>query len=441
MIDLPPQVNTALQRLGAAGYEACLVGGAVRDWVRRGTGQDWDIATAALPEETRRVFEGCRIIDTGIKHGTVTVIIDGEALEITTYRIDGSYTDHRRPDSVRFTRDLREDLARRDFTMNAMAYHPQKGLFDPFGGREDIAAGLVRCVGEAERRFNEDALRILRALRFAAVFEMTVEAETAAAIHRCRGLLTSIAAERVNAELTKLLLGRGAGAILREYADVLAVVLPEIEPAIGFLQHNPHHDKDVWEHTVAAVEACPAHSRLRWAALLHDLGKPRCFTLDGAGVGHFYGHAAHSTAMAEDILPRLRFDNAAKERILLLIKHHDSPIPTDEGGIKRLLSRFGEEAARQLICLHRADVTAQHPDFTHRLADLDAAEALLDKVLEAEACFSLKDLAIKGGDLTAAGLRGKSVGAALNAALEAVMDGALPNEKQTLLEYVLSLGL
>ena len=442
MMYVPAQVNTALELLEAAGFEAFLVGGSVRDYVRENKrGSDWDITTNALPEETKRIFTGYRLIETGLKHGTVTVVIDGEPLEITTYRIDGSYSDHRRPDSVCFTGSLRDDVERRDFTMNALAYNPRTGIVDLVGGVKDIEHNILRCVGDPDRRFQEDALRILRALRFASVLGLTFDPKTAAAAHRNKDLLTSVAAERVQIELTKLLCGAGVEAILQDFSDVLAVVLPEIIPMFGFDQKNPHHDRDVWMHTVSVVGHTPPLGQLRWTALLHDIGKPHCFSEGSDGFGHFYGHAAGSTAIADTVLQRLRFDNASRERILLLIKHHDSPLPTDEGGIKRLLSRFGEEAARQLICLHRADVTAQHPDFAHRLADLDSAEVLLDKVLEAEACLSLKDLAIKGGDLTSAGLRGKAVGAALSAALEAVMDGALPNEKQPLLEYALSLGL
>ena len=345
--------------LEAAGYEAYLVGGAVRDFVRDSSpAKDWDIATNALPEQVKAVFAGFRLIETGLKHGTVTVVIDHIQLEITTYRVDGGYTDHRHPDAVSFTRSLKEDLERRDFTMNALAYHPAAGVVDLVGGRADIEAGLVRCVGDPDRRFREDGLRMLRALRFASVYGMTIEPGTAAAVHRNRALLERIAAERVQAELTKLLCGRGAAAVLRSFADVLEVLIPELVPMFGFDQRNPHHDRDVWEHTIAVVEHTPPEPVLRWAALFHDMGKPSCFSLTD-GVGHFFGHAEQGAVMTERILDRLRFDRDGRERIARLVRYHDMPLTADRKRIKRLLSKHGVEAARQLIGLHRADTLGQ----------------------------------------------------------------------------------
>lgn len=437
MMDLPQQVNTALELLTAAGYEAYLVGGAVRDYVRDNRrGKDWDIATSALPEEVEQVFSAYHLIKTGRKHGTVTVVIDHIPLEITTYRIDGSYSDHRRPDSVRFTRSLRVDLERRDFTMNALAYHPASGVVDVVGGVRDIRENLVRCVGDPDRRFREDALRMLRALRFASVFGMDIDRATAQAIHRNRELLTEIAVERVQVELTKLLCGAGVERVLEDFADVIAVVIPELIPMFGFEQRNPHHDRDVWRHTVAVVGAIDAVPVLRWVALLHDIGKPHCFSLDETGVGHFYGHAAKSTALAHEILLRLRFDNATRERVELLTKHHDTPLPNEEKGVKRLMNRLGPEAAFQIIEMHRADTAGQHPDCAYRYAEFDAVQAVAQQIVEKAACFSVKDLAIDGHDLLALGLRGKQVGQALQCALDGVMDAAVPNERTLLLDYV-----
>ncbi len=337
MMKLAPQVNTALELLEAAGYEAYLVGGAVRDFVRDSSpAKDWDIATNALPEQVKAVFAGFRLIETGLKHGTVTVVIDHIQLEITTYRVDGGYTDHRHPDAVSFTRSLKEDLERRDFTMNALAYHPAAGVVDLVGGRADIEAGLVRCVGDPDRRFREDGLRMLRALRFASVYGMTIEPGTAAAVHRNRALLERIAAERVQAELTKLLCGRGAAAVLRSFADVLEVLIPELVPMFGFDQRNPHHDRDVWEHTIAVVEHTPPEPVLRWAALFHDMGKPSCFSLTEDGVGHFFGHAEQGAVMTERILDRLRFDRDGRERIARLVRYHDMPLTADR---KRTISQ------------------------------------------------------------------------------------------------------
>ena len=437
MMYVPPQVNTALDLLAAAGYEAYLVGGAVRDYVRENRqGKDWDITTNALPEEVERVFAGYRLIETGLKHGTVTVVIDGEPLEITTYRVDGSYSDHRRPDSVSFTRSLREDVERRDFTMNALAYNPSVGIVDLVGGVKDIEAKILRCVGNPDRRFQEDALRILRALRFAAVFGLEIEPATAEAAHKNRTLLKEITAERIQVELTKILCGEGIQEVLAKYSDILTVVIPELEPMFGFEQQNPHHNSDVWYHTVKVVANAPAEPVMRWTALLHDVGKPHCFSLDEQGVGHFFGHASKSTAIADELLQRLRFDNATRERITLLVKNHDTPLPSDERGVKRLMNRLGSEAALQIVDIHRADTAGQHPDCAYRYAEIDEIQAMMQKVIDEQACFSVKNLAINGNDLLAKGLRGKQVGEVLQKSLNAVMDGEVLNEKSELTAYV-----
>ena len=436
MMKLAPQVNTALELLEAAGYEAYLVGGAVRDFVRDSSpAKDWDIATNALPEQVKAVFAGFRLIETGLKHGTVTVVIDHIQLEITTYRVDGGYTDHRHPDAVSFTRSLKEDLERRDFTMNALAYHPAAGVVDLVGGRADIEAGLVRCVGDPDRRFREDGLRMLRALRFASVYGMTIEPGTAAAVHRNRALLERIAAERVQAELTKLLCGRGAAAVLRSFADVLEVLIPELVPMFGFDQRNPHHDRDVWEHTIAVVEHTPPEPVLRWAALFHDMGKPSCFSLTEDGVGHFFGHAEQGAVMTERILDRLRFDRDGRERIARLVRYHDMPLTADRKRIKRLLSKHGVEAARQLIGLHRADTGGQSAVCKPRLAVFDTMDAIVEEILREEACFSLKDLAVNGTDMLDLGFRGREIGAVLQKCLDAVLDERAANDREELLSF------
>ncbi len=436
MMNLPEQVRRALARLEDAGYEAFVVGGAVRDHVRGAdTGTDWDITTSALPEETEAVFAGYRVIETGMKHGTVTVLLDGEPLEITTYRVDGGYSDHRHPDEVRFTRSLREDLRRRDFTMNAMAYSPRTGVVDPFGGQADLAAGVVRCVGEPDRRFQEDALRILRALRFASALGMGIHPDTARAARDNRGLLTSVAAERVRVELTKLLCGADAERVLLEFPDILSVPLPEIGAMVCFDQHNPHHDRDVWAHTAAVTAAIPAQPVLRWAALLHDVGKPPCFSLAEDGVGHFYGHAAESARMADGILRRLRFDTDSREEIVRLIRYHDLPIQPERRPVKRLMNKLGPDTVRRLIELHKADTRGQSAICAGRIAEYDAVAAVLDEILNEKECFSLKDLAVNGTDMTSIGLAGRDIGRALNACLTAVMEEKLPNERAALLEY------
>lgn len=437
MMILPPQVNMALDMLCDAGYEAYVVGGAVRDYVRENKqGHDWDITTSALPEEVEQVFCAFPVIETGLKHGTVTAMIGHEPLEITTYRIDGEYTDHRRPDEVHFTRSLKEDLARRDFTMNALAYNPRVGVVDLNGGLNDIKLGLVRCVGEPNRRFQEDALRILRALRFASVFGMQIEPETAKALHHNKDLLRAIAAERVQAELTKMLCGSGIQYILREYADVIAVVIPEIIPMFGFEQHNPHHSKDVWNHTITVTASIKPEPVFRWAALLHDIGKPHCFSLDGSGIGHFYHHASISAELANSILKRLRFDNTSAERIALLVKNHDTPLPAEQKGVKRMMNRLGADATLQLIEIHRADTAGQHPSCFVRYEEFRRVEKLVTDILEEESCFSLKDLTINGNTLLNLGFKGKIVGDILHACLDAVIDEKVENSPEQLIAFV-----
>lgn len=436
MMILPPQVNTAISMLYAAGYEAFLVGGAARDYVRDNSpAKDWDITTNALPAQVESVFSGYHLIETGLKHGTVTVVIDHEPIEITTYRIDGDYSDHRHPDSVHFTRSLKEDLERRDFTMNALAYSPQKGIVDLVGGRKDIEDGIVRCVGDPNHRFQEDGLRMLRALRFASVYGMAIEAETASAIHRNKELLKGIAAERIQVELTKMLCGKGVTKVLEEFSDVIAIPIPEILPMFHFEQRNPHHDKDVWDHTIAVIESITPEPVLRWAALLHDIGKPSCFSLAEEGIGHFFGHSDQSTSMAESILSRLRFDNASKEQIVRLVRYHDMPITADRKPIKRLLSKHGEDATRQLIELHKADTLGQSAICRHRIAIFEEVSQMINEILQEESCFTLKDLAANGHDMMTLGFQGPTIGRVLQECLDAVLDEQIPNEHEALMAF------
>lgn len=436
MMTLPPQVNMALAMLKSAGYEAFVVGGAVRDSVLGiHAAKDWDIATSALPEQVKAVFNGCNLIETGLKHGTVTVVLDQMPLEITTYRMDGEYSDYRRPDSVQFTRSLAEDLKRRDFTMNALAYHPDTGIIDLVGGMDDIRDGRVRCVGDPNQRFQEDGLRILRALRFASVYGMRIDHDAEKAIHDNRELLDRIAVERVQVELTKLLCGKNAQEILHEFSDVLAVSIPEITPMFGFDQRNPHHNKDIWSHAIAVVCSISAVPVLRWAALLHDIGKPSCFSIADDGVGHFYGHAHKSGELSESILKRLRFDTASRERIVQLVRYHDLPIEPDRKQVKRLMNKLGVDTVRQLIALHQADTLGQSAMCRSRIADYHEIANVLDEILQEEDCFSLKDLAVNGTDMIALGFSGKQIGCVLNACLAAVMDDQIANERALLLTY------
>lgn len=439
-MQLPLPVRDALLRLRQSGYEAYIVGGCVRDRLRGAEPADWDIATSASPEQTLTVFSACRCIETGRRHGTITVWLDGWPMEITTYRVDGGGSDHRHPDQVRFTASLREDLARRDFTVNAMAYSPEEGLVDPFGGKRDLAAGVLRCVGNPDRRFEEDALRLLRALRFSSVLGFSIEEQTAAALRRCRGWLTSLSAERVREELLRLICGEHAAGVLRRYPEAVAVVLPEIRPMVGFDQHNPHHVYDVYEHTLHALEATPPEPVLRMAVLLHDSGKPASFTLDEKGVGHFYGHAKISVQLARDALERLKFEHNAAERILALIRYHDADIVPTEACLLRWLHRLTEEGLRRLLQVKRADNLAQHPDYRGRQQEIDRLEEALDQLMARRPCFTLHQLAVNGRDLMAAGVpAGPELGRLLRSLLDAVMDGRCPNEKAALMALLVEL--
>ena len=430
---IPQEVKQVLHTLNGAGYEAFVVGGCVRDILRGVTPHDWDITTSALPEETMALFPHFAI-PTGLKHGTVTVLSGAYPCEVTTYRADGEYTDHRRPDGVTFTRSLREDLARRDFTVNAMAMDENGEVVDPFGGREDLHAHILRCVGEPAKRFAEDALRILRALRFAATLGFSIEYETKEAIFSLKDDLHYVAAERVREEITKLLLGDHSEEILTAFPTVLGVVIPELLPSVGFDQRNCHHCLDVWGHTARAVGKAAKDSVIRWVMLLHDLGKPDTFTVDGQGVGHFYGHADRSEEIARQVVQRLRFDKASAQRIVRLVRYHDRPFALTEKSMTRALRKLGVEDAFALCAIKRADNLAQHADYHDRQGVIDEAESIIRTVLEKETCFSLKHLAVDGNDLLALGFRGKAIGQMLDALLTAVMDEEIPNEKAALLE-------
>ncbi len=436
MIRLPKQVNTALSGLHRAGFEACIVGGCVRDMLLGKTPQDFDITTNARPAQVEAVFADARVIETGLRHGTVTLLLDGMPLEITTYRVDLGYSDGRHPDRVAFAAHLEDDLSRRDFTVNAMAWNPERGLVDLFGGQADLEKGLLRCVGDPKERFREDALRILRLLRFASKLGFSVEPETASAAIALRENLKLVSMERIQKELTGLLCGREAGNTILEYLDILAVFLPELGGCRGFLQHNPHHRYDVLTHLCRTVDAIRPEPVLRLAALLHDIGKPHCFTLDADGIGHFYGHAKQSAGMADEILGRLRLDNASRQQVVTLIKTHDLPLSPPERTVRRALSRLGTETFFRLLELKRADILGLGFENTDRQAILDAAEAEGKRLLEAKACFSLRELAVKGDDLLALGVpEGREVGSALSGMLGAVLDGLVPNEKSALLQW------
>ena len=433
---IPGQVKGLLAQLNTAGFEAYLVGGCVRDLLRGAQPQDWDICTSALPEETERCFSGYPVLETGLRHGTVTVLADRQPYEITTYRADGPYSDGRRPDRVAFVPDLTEDLARRDFTVNAMALGLDGVVRDPFGGREDLKRGLIRCVGDPDRRFREDGLRLMRSLRFSATLDYAIEPATGAAIRRNLSMLDRVAAERVNAELRKLLLGRRCVDVLREYPEVFCRFWPQLEPLVTLEQNNPHHCYGGWEHTLHALAAAPNDLTVRLAVLLHDIGKPACKTTDETGVDHFCGHPQAGAELADEMLRALKFDNATRERVVALVRWHDAPVHLTEKSVRRWLGRLGEEALLQLLEVKRCDSKGQDPALVEeRLADNAALRELVHGVIEQGQCFSLRDLAVNGRDLLGLGIpAGPGLGELLTRLLDAVMDQKVPNEKGALLE-------
>lgn len=428
-MELPQNVKAVLQTLRAAGFGAWCVGGCMRDILLGRAPDDWDVTTSALPEETLTLF-GTQAKPTGLRHGTVTVA----GVEVTTCRCDGVYLDHRRPQQVRFTCSLEEDLKRRDLTVNAMALGEDGTVIDLFGGREDLSRKTLRCVGEANRRFNEDALRILRTVRFASVLGFAVEEQTAAAVHANRELLANIAEERIFVELKKLLCGRNVLSVLREYPDVLGVFWPELIEMVGFDQRNYHHCYDVWEHTIHAVAAVPPEAETRCAALLHDAGKPRTFTLDTDGVGHFRGHAAASEEMADAMLRRLKCSTDFRESVVQLVAWHDRDIPRTDQAVRRALGKLGERQFRRLIALKRADNLAQSPAYFGRQRELDRGERILNRLLAENACFSLRQLEVNGNDLVKLGFSGPAVGRLLRQLLDRVVEGTLVNQRADLLE-------
>ncbi len=430
---LPEAVAVCLQRLQSAGFACYAVGGCVRDALLGIPPHDYDLCTSALPAQTAQVFDDCTLVRSGEKHGTIGVVLHGEVIEITTFRTEGGYQDSRHPDWVKFVPSLTEDLARRDFTVNAMAYAPDAGYIDPFGGREDLQKCVLRCVGDPTTRFSEDALRILRGVRFAVRFGLTPDAATEDAMFRLTPLLENLARERVFEELCKLLPLVTAQDLLR-FAPVLTAAIPELAPCVGFRQHSPHHAYDVYTHTAHVVGAVPAELPLRWAALLHDVGKPATFTLDGDGRGHFPGHARQSADLADAILRRLKAPTQLREQVVTLIAQHMTPLPPDRHILRRRLGKLGKEQTFRLLALQQADFGSKGTG-REEAPEFAQTEALLRQILAEDDCLRVRDLAIDGRDLLSLGFApGPALGACLEALLLAVQSDRLPNEKEALLQ-------
>lgn len=431
---LPESIQNCIDLLENAGFAAYAVGGCVRDACLGLTPHDYDLCTSALPEQTEEVFRDYRLVLAGEKHGTVTVLTEGGPVEITTFRTEGGYRDNRHPDWVKFVPDIEGDLSRRDFTVNAMAYSPKRGFADPFGGREDLKNHILRAVGDPEARFREDSLRILRGVRFAARFGLTPVEKTMAAMLSQAHLMENLARERVFEELCKLLLAAKAADITR-FAPILAAVIPELAPMIGFDQHSPHHAYDLITHTAHVVEGVPTTLPLRWAALLHDTGKVTTFTLDATGRGHFYGHARDSAAIADNILRRLKAPTALREEAVTLIGRHMTRLQPDRKLLRRQVSKYGFPTVEAMLALQQADMGSKGTGEDDGSTVFAAVQQLLADLKAEDACLSLKDLAVNGTDLITLGFQGKEIGACLSALLEQVIEERLPNERSALLAW------
>lgn len=433
-MDMPKNVDIAINLLQSAGFEAYAVGGCVRDSLLSKTPNDWDITTSAKPEDMKSVFADFHCIDTGIKHGTVTVVIDGEPLEITTFRLDGEYEDNRHPKSVTFTSNLGADLGRRDFTVNAMAYSKKTGTVDLFGGQNDLKNKIIRCVGDPDRRFNEDALRILRALRFASALDFEIEEKTAQSLLKNRALLGNISEERIAKELLKLVCGKGAKRILTDFAPVLFEILPELQPMYKNSHDNPHHCYDIYEHTLIAVESIDPEPTLRFAMLLHDCGKPAVKKFDENGVAHFYGHQRISAEISAQILARLKVSNKFRDEILFLVSNHDRwELYENTEKMPRYLSKFGLDGVLNLLKVMRADVLAQSPEYRYRLDQIADAEEIAKNLAAQKPCLSLSELQINGRTLMDIGIpQGRKLGAVLAQLLDEVIDGVTKNTQEAL---------
>ena len=430
-MQIPEAVSGCIDARERAGFAVYLVGGCVRDACLGLTPHDFDLCTAALPEQTEAVFSNHKLVLAGKKHGTVGVVTDSGVIEITTFRTEGGYTDNRHPQWVKFVPDIEADLARRDFTVNAMAYSPTRGFADPFGGRTDLDAKILRAVGDPATRFEEDSLRILRGVRFAIRYGLTPEERTLNAMFRLAPLMDNLARERVFEELCKLLLLVQPEDLIR-FAPVLTQVIPELAPLVGFEQHSAHHAYDVYTHTAHVTGAVPANLPLRWAALLHDAGKPAAFTMDEAGQGHFYGHAAESAAIADAVLRRLKAPTALREQVVQLIGQHMTKLEPEKRFLRRWLGKLGTEMLDMLLVLQEADMGSKGTGKPAEMVQFTEIRAILAEIEAENACLSLKDLAINGHDLMALGYSGKEIGRCLNYLLEQVIEEKLPNEKEAL---------
>ncbi len=434
-MNIPQYVLNVINKFEASGFEAYAVGGCVRDCLLGKTPHDWDLTTSALPNEIKDIFKDYKTIDTGIKYGTVILVIDGKNIEITTFRSDGDYSDNRHPSSVSFSKNLEDDLRRRDFTVNALAYSPSRGLVDVVGGSRDLKSRIIRCVGDANVRFKEDSLRILRALRFSATLGFSIDPDTIMAAFACRRLLFNISSERISAELNLMMMANDPSHVLRIFKDIIATIIPELLPSFDFEQNNPHHCFDVWEHTLSAISQSPKELDVRLALLFHDIAKPVCAKYDRCGIVHFYDHAPKGAEIAENIMRRLKYDNKTIKNVSLLVGYHDAYAKADKVSVKKMLQEIGEDNFRKLLKVQKADNRAKTEEANKRLNLLNRVEEIFNSIILNNECFSLDTLNINGRDLTNTGkVAGKQTGIALNYLLNAVIEEKCENTYSALLD-------
>lgn len=435
---IPEEVKNILSELNNSGYEAYAVGGCVRDSLIGKAPKDWDICTSATPKEVEMVFSGEKIIETGLKHGTVTLVRNNIPYEITTFRTDGKYTDGRHPDNVRYVTSLRKDLLRRDFTINAMAVDKEGNIIDLNGGLDDLKQKKIRCVGNPNDRFKEDSLRILRALRFMARYRFNIDYSTKNAIHQSKELLKNISQERITSEFRKII-SYADKHLLMEFSDVIEIIVPEIKESIGFEQNNPHHIFDVYGHTITAIDNAVQNETIRLALFFHDIGKPKTYIEDENNIGHFPRHPIVGAEMTEDIMRRMRFDNKIVNRVALLVENHDLNIAPSLSFARRLINKFGEEFIFELLEVMKCDKSAQssNTDKEKTLLNIFILEKYIKQALNEKNCFSLKDLAVNGNDLKELGIpEGPYLGKILKKLLDFVLENPDKNNKEFLLKKV-----
>lgn len=435
---IPFEIAFVLDRLTEKGHQAYLVGGAVRDRIMQRPNSDYDITSSASPDEVKAAFPEYTVLETGIRHGTVTVLMGDYPVEITAFRSESGYSDGRHPDKVTFVKSLKEDLGRRDFTVNAIAYNKKTGYHDPYGGIADINSRLIRCVGDPEERFNEDHLRILRAARFASTLGFAVEKETAIAMHKGCESVATVAKERIFSELCKLLCGENVKSVLTEFSDLIFTIIPELKWEYGFDQNNPNHCFTLYEHTVNTVSYVEPKLHLRLAMLLHDIAKPMCETRDEYGISHYKGHPEAGVTVAQTVLKRLKAPTALINTVCTLIRYHDIRYKaTDRVAVKRLIGKVGIKTVRDILKLRKADTLSQSPRYYYRLDGLNKLSELVNELEGMDAAFTVRDLALSGRDIIALGVReGPQVGKILNETLEDVISDKVENEKFILISHI-----